>query len=261
MTIRPVTARAMNAIDVVAHTSAWSNRHPGEKVLLGGSLLLLSLVLPPWPAAVLVVVAVAGVAVLAARVPPGAFLRVLALPLAFLLSGAATLAVSLDLDQGVPTLRLTREGMEQAAHVSLRALAATSATMLIVLTTPLPALIHLARRLRLPEPLIDLAFLVYRFTGLTIGLAATGRRAQRNRLGDAGFKTSLRSMGFLVASLLPRTLARAGRLQVGLTARGYDGALRTLTPAWRLSRRFVAGALALAGAIVLASLAWPGLWP
>jgi len=261
MTARPITARAMNAIDVIAHANAWSSRHPGEKVLLGGSLLLLSLVLPPWPAAVLVIAAVACLAVLAARVPPGAFIRVLALPLAFLLSGAAMLAVSLDLEQGAPTVRLTREGLEQAAHVSLRALAATSATMLIILTTPLPALIHLARRLRLPEPLIDLAFLVYRFTGLTIGLAATGRRAQRNRLGDAGFKTSLRSMGLLVASLLPRTLARAGRLQAGLAARGYDGALRTLAPAWQISRRFVAAALILAGAIVLASLAWRGLPP
>lgn len=251
----------MNAIDVIAHTNAWSARHPGEKVLLGGALLLLSLVLPPWPGAVLIVVAASAASVFGARIPAADFLRVLALPLAFLLSGAAMLAVSLNLDGGAPSLQLSREGLDRAAAVSLRALAATSAMMLIILTTPLPALIDLARRVRLPEPLIDLAFLVYRFTGLTLALATTGRQAQRNRLGDCSFKASLRSAGLLVAGLLPRTLARAQRLQAGLAARGYDGTLRTLAPQWALSSRFVAGSLGLATAIAAVTCAWHSLSP
>jgi cobalt/nickel transport system permease protein len=251
---------AMNAIDAIAHTNAWSGRHPAEKALLGGSLLVLSLVLPPWPAAALIVVSVLAAATLGARIPPGSLLRVLALPLAFLLSGAAMLAVSLDL-HGSPAIGISAESLGAAAAVSLRALAATSATMLIILTTPLPALIHLARRLRLPEPLIELCFLVYRFTGLTIALAATAHQAQRNRLGHGSFRASLRSTGLLAARLLPQTLIRAERLQAGLAARGYEAGLRTLAPEWRLSARFVAGAAGLAAGIVLASGLWRGLWP
>src|SRR5512134_1571025 len=104
----------MNAIDVIAHTNAWSARHPGDKVLLGGSLLLLSLILPPWPGAVLIIAAVLLVAVLGARVAASAFLRVLVLPAAFLLSGATMLALSLDLEGGAPTLRITGESLEIA---------------------------------------------------------------------------------------------------------------------------------------------------
>jgi cobalt/nickel transport system permease protein len=251
---------AMNAIDVIAHTNAWTTRHPGEKVLLGGSLLVLSVILPPWPAALLVIVSVLAAATLGAGIPAAAFLRVLALPLAFLLSGAAMLAVTLDLDAPGPAIGISAESLEAAALVSLRALAATSATMLIVLTTPLPALIHLARRLRLPEPLIELCFLIYRFTGLTIALATTARQAQRNRLGHATFRISLRSTGLLAARLLPQTLVHAERLQAGLAARGYDGSLRTLAPEWRRSPRFVAGAAGLAAGIVLATCLWPGPW-
>lgn len=249
----------MNAIDAIAHGNTWSGRHTGEKVLLGGGLLLLSLILPPWPGAVLIVCAVVLAAVLGAGIPLHDLLRVLALPLAFLLSGAAMLALSLDIGGATPGVHLSREGLERAAAVSLRALAATSATMLIVLTTPLPALIHLSRRLRLPEPLIDLAFLTYRFTGLTLAMAASGRQAQRSRLGDGGLMTSLRSTGLLAAALLPRTLARAQRLQAGLNARGYDGTLHTLAPAQALSLPFVVGAGALCAAIVAASFAWHGL--
>jgi cobalt/nickel transport system permease protein len=251
---------AMNAIDVIAHTNAWSGRHPGEKVLLGGSLLVLSLALPPWPTALLVIVSVFAAATLGAGIAPASFLRVLALPLAFLLSGAAMLALSLDLNGGSLAIRIGAESLEAAALVSLRALAATSATMLIVLTTPLPALIHLGRRLRLPEPLIELCFLVYRFTGLTIALAARARQAQRNRLGHGTFRTSLRSTGLVAARLLPQTLVRAERLQAGLAARGYDGSLRTLAPEWRRSPRFLAGAAGLAAGIVLATCLWPGPW-
>ena len=252
---------AMNAIDIIAHTNAWSGRHPGEKSLLGGSLLVLSVLLPPWPAAVLIIVAVFAALMLGARIPLASVLRVLALPLAFLLSGGAMLAVSLDLDAEGTAIQISGESLEAAAAVSLRALAATSATMLIILTTPLPALIHLARRLRLPEPLIELCFLVYRFTGLTIALATTAHQAQRNRLGHGSFATSLRSTGLLAARLLPQTLIRAERLQAGLAARGYDGSLRTLAPRWRLSAPFVATAAGFAASIVIASSVWRGLWP
>lgn len=250
----------MNAIDVIAHANGWSARHPGDKVLLGGSLLLLSLILPPWPGAALIIATVTLIAMLGARVPAFMFLRVLALPAAFLVSGAAMLALSLDLE-GAPVLRISEESLRTAASASLRALAASSATILIVLTTPLPALIHLSRRLRMPEPLIELAFLVYRFTGLTIGLAATGRQAQRNRLGDRDLRTSVRSAGLLAATLLPRTLARAQRLQAGLAARGHDGRLQTLATAQRRSPRFTAAALLLAASIVLATWALHGLAP
>lgn len=252
---------AMNAIDVIAHTNAWSGRHPGEKALLGGGLLLLSVILPPWPAGLLIIAAVFAAATLGARIPPAALLRVLALPLAFLVSGAAVLALSLDVKGGAPAFTISGEGLESAAAVSLRALAATSATMLIVLTTPLPALIHLARRLRLPAPLIELSFLIYRFTGVAIELAAKGSAAQGSRLGHRTFKTSLRATGLLAARLLPRTVDRAERLQAGLAARGYDGSLRTLAPAWRLSAWFVTASAALAAGIVVATFAWRGLQP
>jgi cobalt/nickel transport system permease protein len=43
----------MHLIDRVAHTNRWSARHPRDKLLLGGGLLILSVVLPPVPGAIL----------------------------------------------------------------------------------------------------------------------------------------------------------------------------------------------------------------
>jgi cobalt/nickel transport system permease protein len=249
----------MTRIDTIAYGNAWSARHPGEKAFLGCGLLLLSLALPPWPGAALVIVAAATAITLGARIPPGELFRVLALPLAFLLSGGAMLAVSIDMTGGLPTLDLPADGLKRAVLVSLRALAATTALMVIVLTTPLPAFVSLLRQIRLPEPLIDVAFLLYRFAGLAAVLATTGRRAQQNRLGDRTLATSVRSTGLLVGALLPRLLARAQRLQVGLAARGYDGALRTLPPERPLSAAFLAGTVAVVGAIATAGWIGGGL--
>jgi cobalt/nickel transport system permease protein len=56
----------------------------------------------------------------------------------------------------------------------------------------------------------------------------------------------------LVATLFQRTLDRGRRLEIGLAARGYDGALAVLTPERPLSRRRLAR-------IALTLLAVPGL--
>ena len=72
----------MHLIDRVAHTNRWSDRHPRDKLLLGGGLLILSVVLPPIPGAVLVLMAAVAATVLGARVPAGDYLRVVMLPAA-----------------------------------------------------------------------------------------------------------------------------------------------------------------------------------
>ena len=126
----------MHLIDRVAHTNRWSGRNPRDKLLLGGGLLILSVVLPPVPGAILVLIAAVAATVAGARVPAGDYLRVLMLPAAFMISGAAVLAISVRLDGGGPAIAFSSAGAMTALNVSLRALAATASLLLIILTTP-----------------------------------------------------------------------------------------------------------------------------
>jgi cobalt/nickel transport system permease protein len=246
----------MHLIDRIAHTNHWSGRHPGDKLLLGGGLLILSLLLPAFPGAPLILLTAIVAAIAGARIPAGEYFRVLLLPASFLISGAAVLAISVRFDGGVPTIAYSPTGMATAMEVSLRALAATASLLLIVLTTPISEFLGLLRRIRVPEAIVDITLLSYRFIVVTIEIADRGRISQTGRLGYVGFRRSLRSAGLLAAALLPRVLDRARRMENGLASRAYQGDLRILPPAVAPSAAFIAISVALLATIGLASMTW-----
>ncbi len=248
----------MQIVERLAYGNRWAERHPGEKLLLGGSLLTLSVCLPPMPGAALVLAVAVGCALIGARLPAGDYFRVFAVPIGFLAASALTLAVSIDPAGPGPIVSVSEAGATMAADASLRALAATAALLLIVLTTPVVDLLGLLRRTRLPAPIVDIILLVYRFIGLTTATMAAGRTAQANRLGYSGFRVAIRSSGLLAAALLPRVLDRAARMQTGLAARGYGGDLRVLSPSVPPCRRFIALTLILDAAIVALVLSASG---
>lgn len=236
----------MMSSDRLAHTSRWRSRSLTEKALLSLGLLALALALPPWPGGALVL-AVALAAALAAGTPPGAWLRLAAGPLAFILTGAVTL-----LWQGGG---LSADGAVQAAQLVLRAMAAVAAMLLLTVTTPASDLVQGLRRLGLPAEVAEVALTTYRLLFVLLDTAAAIHASQDSRLGHVGWRRRLRSTGLLAAALLPRALDRARRLELGLAARGFDGSLRTLAPHRPVSRSGLAAIV-----LLLVALGGAGAW-
>ncbi|EGV19003.1 cobalt ECF transporter T component CbiQ [Thiocapsa marina] len=237
----------MLPIDRFAWTNRWSSHHPGERMLLAGGLLILTLVLPPVSTAPLVLITMTAATVLGAGVPVSAFIRALAVPAGFLLAGLPFIVLSLDLD-GAPSLVVSAEGARMALEVGLRSLAAMSCLVGLSLTTPASELIPWLRRVGVPQAVLEIALLMYRLLFVVAARATAGREAQEARLGYTSFGRSVRSLGLLTAALLSRSLARARRLEIGLAARGFEGELRVLSRPRALSPR----RLATAGATLLA---------
>lgn len=244
----------MDRIDRWAYQNRWRHRHPLEKLLLAGGMLLLSLVLPPFPAAVLITAIMAAVA-LAAGIPLRVYLSLFTIPAGFLLAGAAGLLVSVAPGAGGGwSLGLSAAGLPAAGRVLARSLAAISCLHVLVMTTPLVDLAGLLRRARVPDAVLDLVMLTYRFLFLFADTLNAMRLAQTIRLGYCGPRTSYRSLALLAAALLGRVLDRARRLEVGLALRGYQGRLPVLPGEHPLSRRTVGGILALEAAVAVLSL-------
>lgn len=240
----------MISSDRLAHTSRWRTRSLAEKSLLSLGLLSLALALPPWPGSVLVLAA-AVTAALAAGTPAGALARLAAGPLAFILTGAATLLVQVDADG----IALSATGSLQAGLLVLRAGAAVAALLLLTVTTPASDLVQALRRLGLPAEVAEVALTTYRLLFVLQDTAAAIHASQQARLGTTGWRRRIHSTGLLIAALLPRALDRARRLEIGLAARGFDGSLRTLSPARPTSPRALAAIAAL-----LIALGGAGLW-
>jgi cobalt/nickel transport system permease protein len=125
------------------------------------------------------------------------------------------------------------ESVSAVTELVSRALACATALNFLALTTPVVDLIDLGRRLHIPELLIDMMTLIYRFVFALLDSLEQMRLAQESRLGYANSRTAMRSAALIASNLFMDTFRRSQRLQVALEGRCYEGTLRVL-PSLRL---------------------------
>lgn len=255
------------AIDDAAWAGAWRTRAVGDKALLSLGLVLVALVLPPWPASPLVALTSVIVMVGPARVPPSLVLRALRAPMAFIVASGLSVAVSVGAQApgeggAGPSaygrwgpLAVTPESLEAAVGLTAHAVAGTLAVLVLASTTPMVDLLAALRRLRVPDACVEVASLTYRLLFVLMDAVRSIREAQAGRLGYHGRRASLRSAGMLTAAVLTRSWDRARRMEEGLAGRGYESALVTLPREQRRSGGFVAVSLVVLALLVASSMA------
>lgn len=242
-------------IETWAYANRWRGVSPAAKGgwALAGLLAAQGAVTPGRALGCAVILA--GVCVLGAGVPWRAGLRVALAPLGFLALSAASMAVSLGWGgHGLPTWQLPPEGLDQALRTSARALASLAALLGLVLTTPLPDLLALLRRGRVPELLLELMVLCHRLLFVALALFNEASRAQRARLGYASRAQAVRSIALLLGHQAVQLWQRARVLQASAEARCGGAGLRFLAPTHRHARRDVA--LAALASLGLLAFAW-----
>lgn len=225
-------------LDHIAYSNRWSSRHPLEKAYLTLGLLPVAILLPPLPAAPLILTLVTAVAVGCAGVPARLWFRLLAAQSLFLLLAAIPLA--------------WQSGWPTALSTGLRSAAATACLLLLALTTPVPALLSQAARCRAAGPLVDFSALVYRFLSVAVASIQQTRTAVRQRLAAGSSWGEWVRVAQMAARVLCRTMDRAMRLERGLQCRGLAGGLPAYHHGAPLSRRFLAASLLLQLSILLA---------
>lgn len=251
----------MHLIDISAHTNRWSYQHPLQKLLLAGGTLLLSLLLPPLSAGPIIIVGMALLAVLGAKVPAKTYVRLLAVPAGFALTGAVPLAFSISWESNGLAIAYSPQGAVTAVHVLMRAWAAVSCLLFLAMTTPLSALVSQLRRLKIPSGIIELMLIIYRMLWTLSDVFQKIRIAQASRLGYCGLRQSYRSTKIVAASLLGRVMNQASRLETGLAARGYQGDLNVLTEDCLASSGAIALTLASQVSLIVVSLFLKGVFP
>lgn len=215
-------------IDCYAYTSRWRYRHPAEKAFLASALLLLSLILPP-PGTLTVLVVITLATILGARVPLKLYIKVLAVPGAFILLGSIALLFSVAINNGSLQFRISWINAITASQVATRAMAAASCLVFFALTTPAGDWLPLLRRLHIPAVVIDTMMITYRLLFIFTDQITTMQQAQAARLGTATARTAIRTYGLIGANLLIRTLDKARRLERGMACRCYNGEIPMLS--------------------------------
>lgn len=152
----------------------------------------------------------------------------IALPTVFTKPGAP----AFELFLGLFTLTATVEGMEFFASVLIKSWASVTAAVILTATTPALGLLSALRSLKLPEILVAVVMLMYRYLFVLVEEAQRMLRARAARSAGVGPGSGgsliwrARSAGGMAGSLFIRTLDRSERIYMAMLARGYDGGIR-----------------------------------
>ena len=199
-------------------------------------------------------------------VPLGRVLRLLRLPLVFLI--VSCLVILLDfasepigiwqLSLGSTWLCVTRESLHRTVTLFFQAMGAVCCLYFLSTSTPMPQVIEVLRRCHVPELIIELMYLIYRYLFVLLQVQRQMTVAATARLGYAGVGRSISTAGRICGCLLAASFRRSSLCYDAMEARGYDGTLRFLTRTPPLRKKHVLGAAAYGLALLALIVARKG---
>ena len=170
-------------------------------------------------------------------IPLSRYIRLLMMPLAFLIPGSAAVIVNVSkmpLDAfafpvGDWYITGSRDSIREGALLWAVAFSAVSCLYFLSLNTTMTDILEVLRKLHVPALLIELMMLIYRFIFVLLETASAIEISQKSRLGDRNFRTKARAFGSLGSCLFIRAFRRANALYDAMESRCYDGTIRVLS--------------------------------
>ena len=251
-----------NLLDDYAHGNALRETSARLKLFLGLWAILLCVSSTTPIAPLFVAITMSLITVTLAKIPGRIYSRLLLVPLSFALLSVGVVAFMHGSGQTLFSLQLfglnlaiREEGANLAVLLIARTFGGMCSLYFIALTTPMIEIFAVLKTLHIPESVIELSMMIYRYIFVFLDQAAMIHSAQMMRLGDAGTKNSLNSFAMLCSVLFLRSWEQGERLIVAMDSRCYDGKLDLMEPAEGAKRgAILAVAAYLAAATAIAVL-------
>jgi len=250
-------------LDDYAHSSALRETSPRLKLLLGLGAMLLCVAAATPIAPLFIAITMSLITVRLAKIPGRLYSTLLLIPFSFSILSAAVVAFMHGGGDQLFAINVFGIGLgirEDGANLALLLIARTFGGMcslfFIALTTPMLEIFSICKSLGLPDFLVELSMLMYRYIFVFLDQAAMIHSAQVMRLGDSGARSSLHSFAMLSSVLFLRSWEQGERLVLAMDSRCYDGKLEMMEQygsATRGQTLAVAGYLCMAGAIAVLS--------
>jgi len=214
--------------DFFACRDNWLSRVDSRTKLVIATTAILCVILSSSPALPVVVFVSCVATTLALRIParlvalrlaaPMGIVAVLVLLQSFMAGATPLWTITL----GAWKLTATREGVQTALLTASRVCGAVSVVLLLSLVTPAHRIFHSLRWFRVPQGWVEIAMLMYRYTFTLLDLTADLTAAQQLRMGYAGVKRSLTSMGTVCGTVIIRSVEQAVHTHEAMILRGYQ---------------------------------------
>lgn len=236
----------MIQIDNYAYKSKLLNTDPRGKLIFSITILSICLMMNSAIVGILTIFIMGLVNIKVSGISTKKYLKLLSIPLIFLIFGTITVIIGrydisheilFGVKLGNYQYGTDKNSLFKGITLITKALGAVSSMYFLSLNTPMIELFEFLRGTKLPNLLVTLMELIYRFIFIIWEEASNMRIAQASRLGDANFKTAVKSTGEMIGMLFIRAYKRADRVFMSLESRGYNGEVRFFREEYKSDKR------------------------
>ena len=219
-------------IDDYAYKNKLYKVNPNKKFIIGMLLLILSLINPFNYISLLIIALMSFVIVVIAKIELKDYLHFIKIPLTFLIISIIMILLNFSHNKeiflysikiGNLYVGVTNESLKSAMHLFFRALSCLTCIYFIMLTTPFYQLIFVFKKLHLPDVVLEISMLMYRFIFIFMEEVSDIRKSQELRFGYINLKNGYNSFGLLVSMLFKRMMIRYDEMSIALDMNLYDG--------------------------------------
>lgn len=254
----------MLKIDQYAYINRMVKVNPMEKSILSLTTMIICIVFSSPLTSVLVILLMAMLSIPVAGIPARFYIKLMLLPIAFLISGVLMVAFNFTgspppffwwgFTVGPVWITMTYTSYILACNLFLKALGAASCLYFLSLTTPMVEMFAVLKKLRVPTLFVELMSLVYRFIFVLLDTTDRIYTSQASRWGYATVKNTYYSLGQLVTNLFQKSYYNSQMLFTTLMSRCYQGELNVLENTYALSKRNLAIIALVETALLVTSL-------
>lgn len=223
----------MLLIDKYAYINRLKTIHPVEKMTIALFLLLFTLLVKDKIVSLIIFILMSTFTIFAAKIPFFYYIKLLLLPSFFLLSGTLTILFSFtkknatlppvlgSIEFGSWQVFILASSVNTVISLLFVVLSSISCLYFLTLTTPVQEILHVLRKLKVPQLLIEITEITYRFIFVFLETALKIYQAQNSRLGYRTARLWLHSISLLITSLFMTVFQRARELTIAMDSRGY----------------------------------------
>lgn len=173
------------------------------------------------------------------------YLKLLCIPLAFILLGSMSILIDISTTQidafsikiGIFYFGTKVYNIKMACFLLFRSIGAVSSMYFMSLSTTMNDIFVGLRKMKVPELMLSLMGLIYRYIFVLFDEVTRIRTAQYSRMGYTSFLDSIICTGKLFASLFIKTYARCDRIYNALLSRGYSDKFVEVNKKYYISKK------------------------
>lgn len=234
----------MYLIDRLSYSGSLKNVHPMEKMFFSLGALVLSIITgnPFIMSGSLFLMSF--LIVYAAGVKFLDYIKLLSIPLIFILAGVMTIVVEVNSGTGVYIWRgeiagvIISVSMESAVSggiILLRSFTSVSCFYFFILTTPVTEVEYILRKMKLPALFIEIFMMTYRFIFVIAEMAGMIVISQRSRSGYISLRNRINSISLLASSVFVKSYFFSRASYNAMLSRGCDAGINVIDDSYRYS--------------------------